>query len=168
MSGRCPECGWDWDLGHPSVISPKIPLTSATFPALSSPEQAELRDTSINEIGLALARIEDKLKNGITRLIKLDEKCDGLSAKLDNLQGRGLPAAFAELEAKLDTLSGQLQPLAGLSVQLTNVATAIRAEIVTDHEAVLRRIDKLGNDLFAALAVLKLRKNKHKRKKGKK
>ena len=105
-------------------------------------EQAQLRETSINEIGLALARIEDKLKNGITRLIKLDEKCDGLSAKLD-------------------TLSGQQNDIQAQLVALRKLQTL-------EHNEVLRRIDKLGNDMFAALAVLKLRKNKHKRKKGKK
>ena len=132
---------------------PDIPTTSTAWPVLTSPEQREVRQTSLNELGLALARIEDKLKNGITRLIKLDEKCDGLSAKLD-------------------TLSGQLQPLAGLSVQLTNVATAIRAEIVTDHEAVLRRIEKLDSDirsaLFQTVASLAFKKKKHKKKGRKK
>jgi len=128
---------------------PDIPTTSTAWPVLTSPEQREVRETSINEIGLALARIEQKIDTFAINQVQVCMGIDGLSAKLD-------------------TLSGQLQPLAGLSVQLTNVATAIRAEIVTDHEAVLRRIDKLGNDLFAALAVLKLRKNKHKRKKGKK
>jgi hypothetical protein len=132
---------------------PDIPTTSTAWPVLTSPEQREVRETSINEIGLALARIEQQ-QNGVIGLMN-----HRLAAAEESLAG---------LSAKLDTLSGQLQPLAGLSVQLTNVATAIRAEIVTDHEAVLRRIDKLGNDLFAALAVLKLRKNKHKRKKGKK
>jgi len=143
VSGRCPECGWDWDLGHPSVISPKIPLTSATFPALSSPEQAELRETSINEIGLALARIEQQ-QNGVIGLMN-----HRLAAAEESLAG---------LSAKLDTLSGQLP---------TNIEVLDGAQGL-NTQAVLRRIDKLGNDMFAALAVLKLRKNKHKRKKGKK
>ena len=124
-----------------------------THTRLTTPEQQQVRQTSLNELGLALARIE----GGVQQIMRQNAS---ILHEIDHVDGG--------LSAKLDTLSGQLQPLAGLSVQLTNVATAIRAEIVTDHEAVLRRIDKLGNDLFAALAVLKLRKNKHKRKKGKK